>query len=32
VAGERGDGHRVVTGILAVRGADVGMRVDPDDG
>jgi hypothetical protein len=32
VAGERGDGHRVISGVLAARGADVGMGVDPDDG
>src|SRR5215207_4939479 len=27
----KGDGHRVVTRVLALRGADVGVRVDPDD-
>jgi hypothetical protein len=32
VAGQRGDGHRVVPRVLAARGTDVGVGVDPDDG
>ena len=31
VAGQRGNGHGVESGVLAGRGADVGVGVDPQD-
>ena len=31
MAGDRGDGHRVVARVFTRWGADVSVRVDPDD-